>query len=295
MADALVFVKDFLLSFAILISMLFAPDGAEAYSAKKPEELKLAFNAVSDVHVETNNPASYSNFEKVLRGMKANQSAQANVFLGDSTMNGQGTENFLFFGGAGAMLRNENPLIALGNHDIGNGNGEYAELFGSYKSFHNFFMKNKIDKPYYFKVINGCYMIFIASEEMCVNSFYMSAEQIDWFRNTLELAGESGGPIFIFSHHPLNYLENENSRLLLDICEDYDNVFSLHGHTHRPYYTYTMGNVVCVNLPRVTETVDYAPGAGVTVEVYENELLLRARDFYKGEFINESTYPITAE
>lgn len=292
MINALKFVKDFLVSLSILASMVFSPCGAEPFSAKNPDELQLAFNAVADVHVETNNPESYSNFEKILRGVKANQSADATVFLGDNTMNGQLTEDFLFFGAVGAMLQDENPLITLGNHDIGNGHGNYNKFINRYIKYHNFFLKDKIEKPYYCRVINGCYMIFIASDEICVNSFYMSDEQLEWFEDTMESAGKSGKPIFIFSHHPINYLENENSDLLAGICSNYDNVFNIHGHTHLSYHTYEVGNVVCVNLPRVTETYDYGAGIGVTVEVYENEVLIRERDFCKGEFLSETSFAV---
>ncbi len=292
MASALNFVKELFLSLMILTSMFFAPFGAEPYEAKNPDEAKLVFNAVSDVHVETNHSASYTNFEKVLRGIKANKSSNATVFLGDNTMNGQEIENFLFFGAVNAMVDSENTFVALGNHDIGNGEGDYDGFINRYTRYNNLLLKNNIDKPYYFRVVNGCYMIFLASEELCVHSFHMSDEQIEWFKNTLEQAAKSGNPVFIFSHHPLNYIDNENSNLLFDICSGYDNVYSIHGHTHWDYEVYSEKGITCVNLPRVTETVDYAPGIGVMVEVYDDEIIFRERDFFEGEWLSEVSFPL---
>ncbi len=295
MAAALNFVKDFLLSILMMLSMVFTPYSAEPYEAKDPENAELVFNVISDVHVETNNTASYSNFKQVLYGVKANKSAKATVLLGDNTMNGQGTESFLLFGGLSALVNSENTFLILGNHDIGNGEGDYDEFFARFTSYNNFFLKNKIDNPYYYRVVDGHYMIFLAPETLCVHSFYMSDEQIEWLKETLELAKASGNPIFVFSHHPLTYLENDNSNLLVDILSGYDNVFHLHGHTHWSYYTYKNGNVTCANLPRVTETEDYAPGTGVVVEVYENEVILRERDFYSGEWLGETAFSLLNE
>ncbi len=292
MASALTFIKDLFLTFSILFSMIFSPYAAETYEAKKPDDAKLVFNAVSDVHVETNNPSSYGNFEKILRGIKANKSSDAIVFLGDNTMNGQEIENLLFFSGVNALVDSDNTFIALGNHDIGNGNGDYNKFLSRYKRYNNLLLKNKINKPYYSRVVNSCYMIFLASDSLCVNTFYMSAEQIKWFGNTLAEAEKSENPIFVFAHHPLNRLENENNNLLSDILGNYDNIIYIHGHTHMPYAVYKQNGIVCVNLPRVTETVDYAAGTGVTVEVYDNEILLRERDFFKGEWLSETSVPI---
>ncbi len=295
MVSALYFVRDIFLTLSILISMVFAPLSATSYEAKTPDKAGLVFNAVADVHVETNNPNSYENFKNVLSGLKANKSADANVFLGDNTMNGQTLENLFFFGGLNAMLKNENPLVVLGNHDIGNGEGDYNKLIKRYTNCNNLFLKNDIDKPYYFRIVNGCYMIFVASEELCVHSFFMSDEQIEWFKATLEEAGKSGKTIFVFSHHPLDYIENENEDILIDMLNKYDNVFHIHGHTHGDYTVYNEGRVVCVNLPRVTETVDYAPGTGITVEIYKDEIILRERDFCKGEWLSEISFPILFE
>ncbi len=287
MLSALNFVKDFIISIFIMFSMVFTPIHTTPYIAKDPDTVKLVFNVVSDVHVETNNTESYTNFKKVLRGLKDNKSSSANVFLGDNTMNGQSTENFLLFGGLSAMFDDENIFLALGNHDVGNGEGDYDELLNRYLSYHNFFLKNDIDKPYYYRVINGCYMIFLATEELCVHSFSMSDEQMTWLRDTLDEASESGNPVFVFSHHPLDYIENDDEYILYDILNDYKNTYHIHGHTHWDYYMYEEEGVICTNLSRVTDD-----GIGVTIEVYDDEVLFRERDFINGVWLSETSVPI---
>ncbi len=292
MANAISFLKEVFLTISLLFSMIFSPVAAEPYEAKNPEQAKLVFNVVSDVHVETNNSASYKNFKNVLSGLKANKSAMANVFTGDNTMNGQVFENFLFFSGVASTLDSETAFIALGNHDTGNGEEDYSSLIRRYTNYNNIYLKNKIDTPYYYRVVNGCYMIFLASEVAGVNEFFMSDEQIQWLQDTLALAGKTGNPIFVFSHHPLTYIMNENENLLVDMLSEYENVFHIHGHTHWNYHIYENKDVVCVNLPRVTETVDYAAGTGVVVEVYDNEVVFRERDFISGEWLGETALPL---
>ncbi len=281
------FVKDFLVSIFIMISMIFTPIYTMPYIAKDPDSVNLVFNVVSDVHIETNNTDTYKIFKQVLTGIKNNSSCNANVLLGDNTMNGQATESFLFFNALDAAFDSSNTFVALGNHDIGNGEGDYDKFIAQYINYRNRLINENIQTPYYYRVVNGCYMIFLASEDLCVNSFYVSDEQIEWLKSILDEASESQNPIFVFSHHPLQFIGNEKNYVVLDMLNSYNNVFNIHGHTHMSYFTYQIGNITCANLSRVIDD-----GVGLTIEVYDDTVLFRERDFVKGVWLSEISFDI---
>lgn len=295
------FIRQVFSTVSILFAMIFSPAaGTEklTYEAQKPDELKMSFSAVSDVHVETNNPDAYGAFADLIRGVKAGKSHSAAVFLGDNVMNGQLLENFFFYMGLKAVNPAEHNLVAIGNHDLGNGEGDYAKLRQNYLDNNRLYLGNKLENTYYCRIIDGCYMIFLASEDLSVNDFVMSEAQLEWLKGILKEADEASAPIFIFNHHPINYIKGMDANTLSDLFSQYDNLLYIHGHIHDHLGTdnfYTRGGVNCINLPRSTEIVDYEPGDGIVVEVYENEILVRGRDFITGEWIEELnyTYPLS--
>ena len=293
------FIKQIVATFTALISMFIpaADTAGVAYGAEKQDELIMSFSAVSDTHVETNNPEAYNAFSALINGVKAGKDHSAAIFVGDNVMNGQLLENFFFYMGVKAVNPAEHNLVALGNHDIGNGNGDYDKFRKNYLNNNRLYLGNKLENTYYFRVINGCYMIFLASEELCVNDFVMSNEQTEWLKNVLKEADAADAPVFVFNHHPVYRIREDNANTLADILNQYDNLLYIHGHTHDQlgadnFYTYN--GIDCICLPRSTEIVDYKPGDGIVVEVYNDEILVRGRNFIDGEWIDELnyTYPL---
>lgn len=296
MSTIITFVKQFLATVVTLV-MMIAPipfgDAGSVYKAENPEELVMSFSAVSDIHVETNNPASYNAFSDLMSGVKLGENHDATVFLGDNVMNGQLLEDIFFYLGVKAVSPGKQNFVAVGNHDLGNGQGDYEKLKKNYLTFNNLVLGNKLENTYYYRVINGCYMIFLASEDLSVNDFVMSQEQFEWLEGVLTEAEKENATVFVFNHHPVNYLRGEDNESLAKLLKDYDNLLYVHGHIHDDlsednFYTYS--GIDCVNLPRSTEVVDYEPGDGIVVEVYENEILVRGRDFIKGEWIEDLEY-----
>ena len=294
------FIKQVATTFSILIAMFFpvADTAGLAYSAEKPDELIMSFSAVSDIHVETNNPHAYRAFSDLIKGIKAGNNHSAAVFLGDNVMNGQLLENFFFYTGIRAVNPAENNLIAIGNHDLGNGNGDYEKLRKNYLNNNRFYLGNKLENTYYYRVVDGCYMIFLASEDLTVNDFVISEAQLEWLKGVLAQAEAANAPIFVFNHHPIYLVKDMDSSTLTDLLSQYNNLLYIHGHIHNHLGTdnfYTHGGVNCINLPRSTEIVEYEPGDGIVVEVYENEILVKGRDFISGEWIGELvyTYPLS--
>ncbi len=284
----IVYLKGFLPTVMMLLMMLSPAFGTteSTYTAEAPEEVIMSFSAVSDIHVESNNPKPYSMYANVLKGLKAGSDNDAVVFLGDNTMNGQTIENLFFYSALRGINPAENIFVAMGNHDFGNGNGDYNKFRNEYIFNNMFYLGNNIgSKPYYYKVVNGCYMIFLASEELSVNECFMTEEQLVWLREVLDEAEADGSPIFVFNHHPLYQLIGVERDALAEILNDYDNLLYLYGHTHKEIDAYSFGvegGVDTINVPRST-----AEGNGVVVEVYEDEIVVRGRNFVTNEWIDD--------
>lgn len=288
-------VKQVILTFCALISIVFsnAPLNELSYEAEAPEELVASFSVVSDVHVETTNADTYKGFTKLLRGIKAGKNHDAAIFLGDNVMNGQYIENYLFYSAVKHAEPAEQSLVALGNHDVGNGKGDYEKMRSSFLSFNKKKLGNDIEKPYYYKVINGCYLIFLATEDLTVNTYVMSDEQISWLEETLDKAKADAAPIFVFNHHPMFRLEGDDCFMLAKLLNGYDNVLYVNGHTHAELTEYSfwhIGKVPTITLPRVMGTDEYSAGVGIVIEVYESRVLVRARNFIEGKWIEDLVY-----
>ncbi len=298
--DIIVYIKDLIATVMVLLMMMSPAFGGTGvkYQAEKPEELVMSFSAVSDIHVETNNPESYKAYYDILEGVKAGENNDALVFLGDNVMNGQILENLFFYLGLRSVMPARNNYVVMGNHDTGNGNGDYSEHKNNFVANNNLFLCNDIDKPYYYRVVNGCYMIFVASEALTVNTCFMSEEQLAWVEDIINTAKAEDAPVFVFNHHPLYALEGIEYDALAELLSGYDKLLYIYGHTHDPLDedNFTQeGGVDTINLPRSSEVVDYEPGGGIVVEVYENEILVKGRNFVDGEWIEglEYRYPLS--
>ena len=298
-STVLIFIKQVMATLVILLSMVspvFSGGGA-AYEAEKPEELVSSFAVVSDVHVETNNPESYNNFNNVLKGLKAGKDIDTVVYTGDNVMNGQLLENVFFYSAVRASMPAKNNLVVVGNHDLGNGAGNEQNSTNDFIANNNLYLGKKLDNLYYYEVINDCYMICLATEQGDPSASLMNDKQLQWLEGVLKEAYEKDAPIFVFNHFPINYLADRDSNVLADLLKKYDVDLYVHGHIHDHLGTdnfYNRDGIDCVNLPRVTETVDYEAGDGIVVEVYENELVVKGRNFIKGEWIEglEYRYPL---
>ena len=305
------FIKSLFLKFAAaiitLVMLIPAGSGKTAeYDVREPGSCKLNFTVLSDSHIECNNFARYQVFVRALQNVKKNKSGNdAIIFLGDNTMNGQIIENLLFHGAASMLLGGENILPALGNHDIGNGEGDYKTLQNRWYDYTAAFFGRQLEHPYYYEVVDGCYFIVLGMEAQGVYEMYISDEQFAWLNGVLEKAAQSGKPAFIFSHYPANDVvdaKGEATSRLTDMLAQYNeehDIVSFVGHTHMPLYLFWSfhndDGYPEIYLPRLTELagggdneIYKESGIGIEVEVYENEVCVRGRDFYNGEWRYDS-------
>ncbi len=299
MKTYLVFAKDVVtIVFTLLflpVSFLFSP--AEGYEAERPDELKTSFTVVSDIHTEGNNYQTFIEYSEILNEVKNSKTNDTLVFLGDNTMNGQNIESFYFYTALGLTRPAENLIIAPGNHDYGNGQGDFGKLKNRFIKYSNY-AGCKTDNIYYYKVIDGCYFVVLSSESHTANSMEISDIQLQWLKDIINEAAAENKPVFVFSHHPVNYIENGSYDRLSDVLNDYEKLIFFCGHTHLPlnsHSVYTENSVQCVNIPKSTEHAveGYETGIGAVVDVYENEVRLRFRDFDDGLWVEGYEYSFT--
>lgn len=279
----------------ILLPVIFMMPPTESYEAKNPDELITSFTVLSDIHIEGNNYNTFKKFSEILKEVKYNKASDNLVFLGDNTMNGQDIESIFFYGALKVSKPAEKLIIAPGNHDYGNGTGAYNELKPRFKKYANFVGCGIGDTNYYYKVIDGCYYIVLTTESDTVNGVDISDTQLSWLKGVLDEASKEDKPIFVFDHHPVNYIESGEYNRLSDVLNDYENIFFFSGHTHSPLSSHSVSVVNGVqqfNIPRTTDDdyEGYEGGIGAVVEVYENEVLVRFRDFDDGEWVEGYEY-----
>ncbi len=313
----------FLRAFALIVSvvMVLAAGFAtgEGYDVRDPENCKLNFSILSDSHIEANNFARYKVYTHCLQDVRKNKSGNdAVIFLGDNTMNGQVLENTLFHGAAKMLLPGQTILPVVGNHDIGNGHGDYAKLQNRWYDYTRAFFGKDLAHPYYYEVIDGCYFIVLGMEEQLVYEMTVTDAQFAWLEDVLQKAAGSGKPVFVFSHYPADEAQDESGKetdRLVNLLAEYNkthDLFYFCGHTHMPLYLFWSfhdgDGFPEIYLPRLTELsgdnddeVFRNTGIGIEVEVYENEVLVRGRDFYRGQWrvddeetgeLCEKTYPL---
>lgn len=282
---------------AVLITLIMfgfaGSNKAPAHTVLDESSCKACVSVLSDVHIEGNNLPRYNVFARILKDVKNNSFGNdAALFLGDNTMNGQNIESMLFYGTLAGSKVSDNLLAVCGNHDIGNGEGDFNKLSERFLNYNNSFLHKNLDKPYYCEIINGYYFIVLAPEELCVHDFPISDEQLKFLDDTLKIATQDGKPAFVCAHHPYYYADNDAVKKILT---KYENVFYISGHTHYPceedWTFYQEDGINIINLPRCTELTGEKDkeifdetGFGVQLEIYENEVVGRVRNYYTGEW-----------
>ena len=295
----------------VFMLALFAAGGAntEPFDVLEPESCVLNLTVFSDVHVESNNYPRYRVCANSLRNAAQNKSgSDAFLFLGDSTMNGQNIENMIFHGTVTRLLKDQKFISVPGNHDFGNGEGDFKAIQQRWYTYTEAFFGKKLTTPYYYEVVNGFYFIVLANEIQDINCMYMSDDQYAWLELMLEDAARSGLPTFVLAHYPPRMSKPLNPDTEYDLCRmlaaynrEHD-LFYLCGHLHSGPGSTTFHSwsgfpetyLPC--LTRLTETgkIDENSGFGEIVEVYADRVVFRMRNFYTGEWGGVNGAPMEA-
>ena len=308
-----VFLRTVSMIVTIAMLILFAPGGVspEPFDVKEPEACRLNLTVFSDVHVESNNYPRYKVFADSLRDAVQNKSgSDAYLFLGDSTMNGQNIENMIFHGTVARFLKGQKVIPVPGNHDFGNGEGNFRAIQQRWYDYTEAFFDKKLTTPYYYDVVDGFYFIVLANEQQNIDAMHMSDDQYAWLELMLEDAARSGLPTFVLAHYPPRMASPINPdsryslvRMLADYNREHD-LFYLCGHLHSAPSASTFhawSGFPETYLPCLTDlsnnedrAVFEGTGFGEEVEVYTDRVVFRVRNFYFGEWAELNGAPMEA-
>ena len=276
--------------------------------AENPDDVKLSFTAIADSQVNAFNTNRIYLDSLLADVANAETRQDALVIAGDITENSLIEEWDVTYGLLGQYNVADNYVMATGNHDIRLRTHEQAvERFTSY---YNDFTGSSIDELHYSMEVNGYTFVVVGSDAQSLEKQVISDEQLKWLDETISEATADGDPVFVIIHQPLKnthglpalwnngigdsgHLGNQSDDVY-EILNKYDNVIMISGHLHTGFGQYTyqeVGNIHSVNLPatgKKNADGEYCEfSIGFTCEVYENEVIFRARDFGKGIYLPE--------
>ena len=300
------------MALAAVFGGIFGFEKAEI--SHKNDGCLASFAVISDTHLTDAN-GRREVLEIGLEDMsKAKDKLNALVVCGDITDHGKITEWESF---ALAMSRygtSENDIMVIGNHDTW-GSDDLSVTKENFIEYNKLATGREINGVYYSTQINGCPAIVLGSEGDHTYATVSDA-QIEWFAQQMQAASQTGKPIFIFFHQPINdthglpYTWEMNkedepgtggigdaSDRILEIIKQYKNVFYISGHIHagfskgegktvyssvEKYDGYTLVNTPSYMYSDFLRGGNFLNGTGYVVEVYENEVIFRARNFISG-------------
>ena len=319
--------------FMVLTNIFSFATGNEAKRIKdKNDGCEMSFAAVSDYHLQDYSLFEWLADCGLLDISRAKDRVDAVVFNGDNTNLGSDAEYERFARAVGQYDIADQTILTIGNHDTwcGSWDGPRSgeESVEQFCKWNKIISGREIDKPYYSTEINGYPAIILGSEGNGIGAD-VSAAQLAWFASEMEKAAQSGKAIFVFFHQPINGThglpynwEHEEdadydeggigpqSDAVLSVIEKYDNVFYVSGHIHAGFSVdeekngylsvERHGGYTLINLPSYSVGDFFQHGGcwqigtGYVFEVYENEVLIRARNFITGTWLTkyDQTVPL---
>lgn len=289
------------------------------------ENSNLTLEMMSDTHLEEKEPfrnyfltAALSNFNR------AKCDVDAVVIAGDITNYADEPSLAKYF--RIISDKTDIPVItAAGNHDIGHAGDRNKtdisreEAMANFIRYRNEYLGQDISTNYYSTIVNG-YKFIILGDEVIDGGHWdavtMSDEQIAFLDSELADGTKDGLPVFVICHWPM-YDKNGEQTIWPDssiepdeydlqpILEKYKNVYWISGHMHAGIKATavedlfglssaeTVNGVTYINLPTYGIINMFgAPwsGIGAQLEVYDDEVVFRPRNFITNKWYVNSEY-----
>lgn len=309
--------------FALIMSVIYsfnggvvAPSTTDVIKASKPDA-KLVFATLADPQVSNYMFGRYQAYQESSIDLRNAERLDAIVGIGDIAENGLAEEYQLAFD----ELKDIDTrfIMASGNHDIrlrayGQSTKRFFEFTNALNGGENPVKPYAEGKFAYSEYVNGYKFIVMGSDKTSFEEAYISPEQLEWLDN--EIAAEKGKPVFVVLHQPLKLTHNlpttwgngtnkeagsvgpqndEIKAILAKHAAD-STVVLLTGHLHAGFSQYSYQQIEgfhSVNVPSFSienkDGEEGGNGAGLTyiVEVYEDKILLRARNCMTGEWLSK--------
>lgn len=271
----------------------------------KGEKL-YSFGALSDVHVQYD--TAQADLQKALKYLNDTEDVAFTCICGDLTVNGTDAELTQYKSYVDSYSPDTPVYAVFGNHD-------------TYQGLHNNTQKYT-GQPLNYTFTHGDDVFImvgnISGYSGAVGTLFTQAT-FQWLYEQLE--ANRNKRCFLFQHilskkgsgdafnvYPHTKLSGTEATVFESLISHYKNVIWFHGHSHMKFYLQygnDMANVDkyfgvwSVHIPSLSVPRDvsgnsystiYADSEGYVVDVYENGIHLRGRDFVKGEFLPIASY-----
>ncbi|MBQ7548479.1 MAG: metallophosphoesterase [Clostridia bacterium] len=279
--------------------------------AVRDDSARLVFAAWADLQISDLLIGNLPIFDAACADIDANcRGLDAMLIAGDLAENGHPWE-YRYIRERLEGLKISNFIFCEGNHDV-RLKASYDKTVRTFTDFQNRLntavnSRLHTDALNYSYQIKGYSFIVLGTEKTMFEESYLSPERLDRLDSELKLAEQSGLPCFVLCHQPLKMTHGlpdawvspgtrggsvgKQSDELLAIMNRYRNVFYINGHLHSGIGEKTyqkLGSVHSVNLPSLLindhNRTDHGDGICFIFEVYEDRVLLRARDFPAGRY-----------
>lgn len=304
----------FMKAIALFMSFfIFMPIGSAPAAIEKTDadNCILSATVLSDLHMEGNNSVRHKRVGNILRAAEKADNDLL-LLLGDNTMNGQVMETLLVYGLVSRFFDKEDVIVSPGNHDMdtsNNTNATFETLSKRFVSMRNGFFTDNGNKVYFSREEKGYKFIVLGGEGRTGEDGkqILSDEQLNWLESELKDAAESGKPCFILNHYLAYGRNGSRSYANFNIADQNDRLteiletsgvrtFYFCGHSHYGVSDDSVGttnNVTYINLPATGNPGNYYPanedcgkdGIGMQMEVYENRVVLRFRNYLTGQWL----------
>ena len=278
--------------------------------AEKNDNCLLNAAIMSDIHIDVEWPIGEWVWANGLNDLERSvDPIDALIVPGDLTNYGDSASMTSFFNIIDESGCAENWVIAMGNHDVGHvddrpqeqARQEFVDLYNSLNP-----SGEKIEKAYYKTDINGYrFVVLVDDGEDTWDHPDMAEEQYQFLDEALAEAADRDLPMFVVCHVPVEGVNGQDeiwedgglgdcSDRVQSILEKYENVFFISGHVHTGMNgplvenvfgfscVETINGVNYINLPTYMIINRYGVpwgGMGFQMEVYDDEVLFRARNF----------------
>ena len=278
-----------------------------------PKDEKLySFGAISDVHLQST--TAYADFARALKYFGDNNDISFVCINGDLTNSGYAEELSEYSRDVANYIKK--PVYAIsGNHESYGG----LDIESAIETY--------TGKPLYYSFVQGNDVFIMLGIVDEYNIF--TSEEMQWLYNTLET--NRNKRCFVFQHvfagkekevvcgnayglyHNYCWSNATQTTLFESLMAHYKNAIFFHGHSHLRFdlqsknciYAnidksngYWSIHIPSITIPRFDADGDgvadyYTAGSeGYVVDVYENHIVLRGRDFIAEKFLPIATYCI---
>lgn len=293
----------------------------------KKEGSLLTAELISDTHVEMTEYLRPEFLKAGFRNMKyAKNDIDVMVVDGDITNYADEPSLAYYY----EIIKEHSPVPVItvaGNHDIGHAGDRDVtdisreEAMANFIRYSNEYYGTNHEHNYYSRDVEG-YKFIILGDEVINGGHWdgmdISAEQMAFFDQELAEGTKEGKPVFVCCHWPVDGINGQeiiypDSGIDLavndikTVMEKYENVIYISGHMHggirctwagekydMPIVEQVNG-VTYVSLPTFGIVNMYGllqAGTGMQMEVYEDEIIFRPRNFVTNQWFTNSVYTI---